>query len=129
MGSVVVIRERDKRRHPRRAFRADVRVRDSETGAEYSATAVDINPRGMALLSRTPLPDGCTIELTFPSPECGDLVTVTGEVVRSDARGRWQRVRSAVVFSAVEESVFTELCDHVYRVSDKTPLLMLLRSE
>lgn len=115
---MIIINEADHRKFPRRDFSVKVRIHDPVKGRDYDATALDINPMGMALESKRSMSEGEVISLRFPSPEGDYQLAVQGQVVRASGK------HLAIEFFDLEDWIFEELCAYVYDRNGNRPLVL-----
>jgi len=115
---MLIIKDSDFRKFPRRSFDARVRIQDYIHGRTVNGRATDINPMGMFLETKRPFHEGETLSLTFPSPNSTNEFKVTGEVVRIQPGTGAQKPGVAIEFFGHEDWIFEEICAYVYDSED-----------
>lgn len=123
---MIIIKEPDHRKFPRRPFAARVRIQDHIQGRASTGAIVDINPMGMLIETRRRFALGEVVALRFPSPEGGHDLRVSGEVVRLDAACDEHRGAVALEFFDLEDWIFQELCGYVYDAPEERALIVTL---
>jgi hypothetical protein len=120
---VIEIRDADYRKFPRRPFRVRVEIDDLIRNRRLKATAVDLNPMGIAVESKA-FNMGETVSLRCPSPEGNYHLHINGQVVRIEERDGKRVV--GIEFFDMEEWVFEELRTFAYTDRAKQPLVLVL---
>ena len=123
---MIVIKEADHRKFPRRRYSARVHIRDHIQGRATTGSAVDINPMGIYLECRRRFSAGEVVSLRFPSPDGDYFLMVKGQVVRVDPSGPGRRGGVAIEFYDQDDWIFDELCSYVYDTGTQRPVLVSL---
>jgi len=123
---LIIIRDIDHRKFPRRSFDASVTVTDSLTGKDHVVSAIDINPMGVLIETRRPFTMGSVVDLSFMSPEGDYNLRLTGQVVRVLEAGPGRKASAGIEFFEMEDWILEELCAYVYAADEAQPLVLVV---
>jgi Tfp pilus assembly protein PilZ len=105
----------DKRRHPRKACLINVDV--SLPAPIYNSYILDINPHGAYIESNESHSVGQEVVLMFSSPDTGEPIKVTGEIIWIDKQGAGVKFNNLNNEQLELIKSFSELDEKVYEIT------------